>query len=79
MDSKQFEQLEQRIAAGETLTVVEQFLHRAEVRHRAEKPNPLQQQNIDRAKNPLLEPAPWHKRMGMAADRNQDNSVSKGE
>jgi hypothetical protein len=61
MDDKQFEALEQRIAAGEALPVLEQFLHRQETQRRNAKPNALQQRSIDKAKNPLLAPRKWRR------------------
>jgi hypothetical protein len=79
MDNRQFEKLEQRIQQGQAVTVVEKFLYEQERRYRAQPLNPVQQDNLARQQNPLLQPQPWYMRSGKLAAVKIGNSTGKGE
>ncbi len=44
-----------KVEQGKELPLVDKFLFEMETKRRAETPNPLQQQAIDRQKNPLVQ------------------------
>jgi hypothetical protein len=54
MNDKEYIALAAKVEQGKQLPLVDKFLFEMETKHREAKPNPLQQQAIDRQKNPLL-------------------------
>jgi len=56
VNDREYKELAAQVEQGKQLPLVDKFLFEMETKRREAKPNPLQQQAIDRAKNPLLEP-----------------------
>lgn len=59
MTDLEYQALTKQIEQGQALPVVDQFLFEQEQRHRAAKPNILQQQSAERGENVLLKPKKW--------------------
>ncbi len=55
MTDLEYKALGAKVEQGKQLPLVDKFLFELETKRREAKPNPLQQQAIDRQKNPLLQ------------------------
>ncbi len=54
MNDREYKALAAQMDQGKELPLVDKFLFEMETKRRDAKPNALQQQSIDRQKNPLL-------------------------